>query len=243
MVHIGICEDDSKDLVRLEALIEQTLVQHDEKVQMTAFRDGEALLKTMQAGAVYDLLLLDIFLPGMNGVETARQARMLQSTVALAFLTTSREYAVDAYALDALHYLVKPVDAMQLQTLFTRYEERVGRSIKRVVIQSNGRTYHFQAHQLRRIQSCNKSVELYLDGSNVPLQLTATFSSIEEQLDSTQFLKLSRGYIVNMDDILFMDRDRCRLKDGSEVLLSRRDRDDIYRRYNDFLFRTMEVET
>lgn len=242
MLCIGICEDNSEDLAHIEALVTQSMAHNEEKIQLAAFTNGETLLDTMRAGTMYDLLLLDVFLPGIDGVETARQARALQSTVALAFLTTSQEHAIDAYALDALHYLVKPVDALQMQTLFARYAERARRPAKRVVIQSNGRTYHFQVQQLRRIQSRNKNVELYLAGDSAPVQLTATFSSIEEQLDPAQFLKLSRGYIVNMDDILFMDRDRCRLKDGSEVLLSRRDRDAIYRRYNDFLFRTMEVD-
>lgn len=242
MIHIAICEDDAEDLAHIQALITEIAAAEGKETIVTAFSSGEALLTRMRAGDVFDLLVLDVFLPGKNGVATAHQARTLQSDVALAFLTVSREHAVDAYALNALHYLVKPVDAAQLRTLFARYAERVRQPEKRVVLRTGDRTWHFPVSQLRSVQARNKSVALTLADETESLVLAATFSSIEAQLDSAQFLTLSRGFMVNMDEIHYMDRDCARLRDGTEVLLSRRNREEIARRYNDFLFRSMEVE-
>lgn len=243
MIHIAICEDSKEDLAHIKKLVTDIFSTAEEDALITEFVSGEALLASMSAGHIFDLLLLDVYLPGQNGVATAQQARTLQKGIALAFLTVSKEYAVDAYALNALHYLVKPVDVDQMRTLFVRFAERAHQPEKRVVLKAGESIWQFSAKQLRRIQARNKNVELTLLGETTPLRLTATFSSIEAQLDPTQFLTLSRGFMVNMDEIDYMDRDRCRLRDGTETLLSRRNRDAIARRYNDFLFRSMEVET
>lgn len=114
MFQIAICEDSKVDT----DLLSQTLAAAANDLRIRArtdyYKNGEELILALKDGASYDLLLLDIFLEQVNGVDTARSARKYLPHVQIAFLTSSRDYALDAYDLDAIHYLMKPVDREKL---------------------------------------------------------------------------------------------------------------------------------
>ena len=114
MFQIAICEDSKVDT----DLLSQTLAAAANDLLIRArtdyYKNGEELILALKDGASYDLLLLDIFLEQVNGVDTARSARKYLPHVQIAFLTSSRDYALDAYDLDAIHYLMKPVNREKL---------------------------------------------------------------------------------------------------------------------------------
>lgn len=114
MFQIAICEDSKVDT----DLLSQTLAAAANDLRIRArtdyYKNGEELILALKDGASYDLLLLDIFLEQVNGVDTARSARKYLPHFQIAFLTSSRDYALDAYDLDAIHYLMKPVDREKL---------------------------------------------------------------------------------------------------------------------------------
>ena len=114
MFQIAICEDSKVDT----DLLSQTLAAAANDLRIRArtdyYKNGEELILALKDGASYDLLLLDIFLEQVNGVDTARSAMKYRPHGQIAFLTTSRDYALDAYDLDAIHYLMKPVNREKL---------------------------------------------------------------------------------------------------------------------------------
>lgn len=114
MFQIAICEDSKVDT----DLLSQTLAAAANDLRIRArtdyYKNGEELILALKDGASYDLLLLDIFLEQVNGVDTAQSARKYLPHVQITFLTSSRDYALDAYDLDAIHYLMKPVDREKL---------------------------------------------------------------------------------------------------------------------------------
>lgn len=114
MFQIAICEDSKVDT----DLLSQTLAAAANDLRIRArtdyYKNGEELILALKDGASYDLLLLDIFLEQVNGVDTAQSARKYLPHVQITFLTSSRDYALDAYDLDAIHYPMKPVDREKL---------------------------------------------------------------------------------------------------------------------------------
>lgn len=114
MFQIAICEDSKVDT----DLLSQTLAAAANDLRIRArtdyYKNGEELILALKDGASYDLLLLDIFLEQVNGVDTAQSARKYLPHVQITFLTSSRDYALDAYDLDAIHYLMKPVNREKL---------------------------------------------------------------------------------------------------------------------------------
>ena len=234
MIEIAICEDAAEDSALLTVFIKEEMELLHQKFRIDCFSGGEALLAAIENGAGYHLLLLDIYMKQINGVETAKAAR--RPDVCLAFLTSSREYALDAFSLDALHYLVKPFGRADIRLLLRRFFARTQRPMELFEIHSDFKTYSFPLLQTEKIQSSRKGVDVYLKGQDIPQHIPLSFARLEEQLDPQHFLRISRGLIVHMSFIRCIDGDTCRFRDGTESLISRREKAEVRRKYNDYLF-------
>ena len=147
-----------------------------------------------------------------------------------------REHAVDAFALEALHYLVKPVDAGQLQTVLERYLKRAAR--KRTVEIRIGRdNIRLSEESIQYLESARNGTDIHTAGG---LLHTAMPTGALEQKLGQDFLKIQRGFIVNMHYIEKMTSEFCILKNGFTALLSRRDRQKIRTAYREFIFNVAE---
>ncbi len=147
-----------------------------------------------------------------------------------------REHAVDAFALEALHYLVKPVDADQLQTVLERYLKRAAR--KRTVEIRIGRdNIRLSEESIQYLESARNGTDIHTAGG---LLHTAMPTGALEQKLGQDFLKIQRGFIVNMHYIEKVTSESCILKNGFTALLSRRDRQKIRTAYREFIFNVAE---
>ena len=147
-----------------------------------------------------------------------------------------REHAVDAFALEALHYLVKPVDAGQLQTVLERYLKRAAR--KRTVEIRIGRdNIRLSEESIQYLESARNGTDIHTAGG---LLHTAMPRGALEQKLGQDFLKIQRGFIVNMHYIEKVTSESCILKNGFTALLSRRDRQKIRTAYREFIFNVAE---
>ena len=129
MYIIAVCDDEEKELDRIEAFliryrdVKQTLVY-----QVERFASAEELLERVrEEDYVPDLLLLDIFMSGMSGIEAAKEMRRLGHDMPIIFLTTSTDFALDAYRVDAIQYLVKPLNQ---ERFFRALDSAIGQSYK-----------------------------------------------------------------------------------------------------------------
>ena len=237
MLRIALCEDQIEDAFQLRKALEAVQKQLSFEARIESFRRGEDLLASIRNGEEYQLLLLDIFMDQLNGIQTAQRAKELLPSLQVAFLSSSREFAPEAFELNAIHYLIKPVQEAGVRELFDRFFERSRLPVKTVEICSDSKTYTFPLHLVQKIQSRNKGIEVYLKGVKQPQRIPISFIRVEQQLDPQQFLRISRGLLVQMDYISYIDKDVCRFQDGPEALISRRERTEIRKKYNDYLFR------
>lgn len=234
---MAVCEDSLSDMNLLKKMIPDALARLNLPIETDYFRSGEELVKAVTGGSSYSLLLLDIYMYSLDGVQAARRIRELLPDVQIAFLTTSQEFMLEAFDLNALHYLVKPVSIQKLEECLDRFCDRIRMPLQTLEIKSEIKTYAFPTMHVQKITSYNKGIDVYLQGAVQPQHIPISFAKAEEQLDSARFLRISRGIIVQISFILCIDRDICRLRDGSEILISRRDKTEIRKKYNDYLFR------
>jgi len=101
-------------------MIGEALAQRGIEAGAEAFTDAASLLTARETGTAFDAYLLDILMPGMNGMELARTLRATQPKAPIAFLTTSKDYALEAFSLDASHYIEKPLAKERLETVLDR---------------------------------------------------------------------------------------------------------------------------
>ena len=119
-MRIAICDDEARGRERIQTLLEKEFDQ----VQTREFASGTKLLAAVREGYQPDILLLDIAMEGMNGMETARQIKAL-SDVILIFVTGVKEQVFQAFDVGAFHYLVKPVEEERLKEVLNRAIQEV----------------------------------------------------------------------------------------------------------------------
>ena len=111
-LRVAVCEDQTAERELLEDMLDRCAVG----TAVTPFPSGEALLAAYHSGD-FDLLLMDIYMGGISGIETVERVRQADETVPVAFLTSSPDHAMESYRLSALMYLEKPVRQEKLEEM------------------------------------------------------------------------------------------------------------------------------
>ena len=229
---IGICDDDPQDCLVLKNLLSDLRPQDE----VDCFTEGLALLRAIREGRRYACLFLDILMPGANGIELLPQIETAQNgtPIQFVFVTASRDYAVEAFAYHAAHYLIKPIQpdgvAEALRRIVRQSEPKPGITVK------TGSTSRFlYLEEIAVCESMDHSVQITLNSGEHVLASRTTLDSIWQHLGE-DFMILSRGLIINMNYIETMDAKSCVLRDGRNILLSRRNLKQIHEAYDHFTF-------
>lgn len=109
MVKIGFCDDDLSVLKELQILVDQYRVENNREIEYAAFQSPLELLAELEKGMHFDILFLDVLMPGQSGMDAAREIREIDTAVKIIFLTSSAEYAVESYTVGAYFYQLKPI--------------------------------------------------------------------------------------------------------------------------------------
>ena len=118
---IAICDDETWELEAIKTALTTAALELSAGIEIAAYPSGLALAEAVRDGLRPALAVLDIYMGQENGVETAGVLRRLLPGLPCAFLTTSRDFAVEAFSLDALHYIMKPVTVEKLKELLKRF--------------------------------------------------------------------------------------------------------------------------
>lgn len=237
---IYICEDQREEASALQTCLAKVSAELFGGCITRAFSSGETLIRAVENGTCPALVVLDIYMAGMSGMETGRRLRELYPDLPLVFLTVSREFAVDAFALNALHYIVKPVTPDTVRALLQRLSPPSEQTARMLELPCYGKTTRFLLKDISKIISKSRGVEIHIPGRNAAW-LPCQFQRAAELLaGEPDFLLLSRGCIVNLNHVQGIDFDICYLKNGEQLPVSRRERSAVQTRYNDFLFRKMD---
>ena len=238
-MQIAICDDDCRELEAFRAALASASAKLSVSARMCAYPSGEALVQAVEGGERPDLAILDVYMGGMSGIDAARRLREALPGLPLAFLTVSRDFAVDAFALEALHYILKPVTPEAAEGLLRRLLSRTAPEPRCLLLADRRNKRRFPLEQLRYLLSADKGVELYLQGRRE--WFPCPFRQAAEQLeDEPDFLRVSRGCIISLNEVLYLGRSGFHLKGGEVLAVSRRERPAVQERYNDYLFRKLD---
>ena len=236
-MRIAVCDDDEQEVAHLMALITEYKSSRGRDIDCRFFYNSMDFLCDMKGGE-YDLILLDILMPGLNGVEVAKELREIDKNVKLIFITSSPKFAVESYEVGAYYYLLKPADAsslfplldMVVSDLFLQKEQGfVWKDRQGVVMISFA--------ELEYVEVINKTVSFHM-ANGVIHEVTAALADVEEKLLSRpEFIKTHRSYLVNLKYVQSIDAGYILTKNGHQVLVSRRRRNELQDTYVDFLYK------
>lgn len=109
MIKVAFCDDDLSTLNELNILLDQYRIERNMDIMYAAFQSPLELLASIEKGMRFDVLFLDVIMPGENGISTAKEIRQYDDAIKIIFLTSSSEYAVQSYTVNAYFYQIKPI--------------------------------------------------------------------------------------------------------------------------------------
>lgn len=241
-MRVAICEDQSRELDKVRRAAETYFsAKAGEPAEIFACGSAAEFAAHLDEAGVPDIALLDIFLPEASGIRIAQEMRLRQDHTEIVFLTSSKEFAFAAFAVRAVHYLVKPYTQAQFDGAMDRAMANLrAKRPKTICLTVAG----------GNVQTVDIDAILFIEGmGNERIVCTTRGNFVErkrrlkefaeelERLSPGQFVAAYRGYIVNQAHIRCIDAEVIRLTDGSFVPIRRGDFHRLRQQFFDWSFR------
>lgn len=184
----------------MQALTDRYRRERNCEMVHTAFQSSLELLAEIERGARFDVLFLDILMPGQNGMETAEEIRTYDTNVKIIFLTASPEFAVQSYAVRAYFYQLKPIRAKDFfQVLDAALEECRRERENSLILRCGGVITRINPGQLEFCEVIHRTLLFHLSSGKV-LESTGSLDELSRRLAPYGcFYRVHRSYIVNLD--------------------------------------------
>lgn len=220
MLKIIACDDDVAFLDRLHRMIDRWSTEKGTAVDVALVTRGEDLL-ARHAASRADIILLDMIMPLVNGMDTARELRQSDTAVRLVFLTSSPEFALESYEVRAFDYLLKPVAYERLAQLLDELSSMRPSATDEFVIKTSFGYHALLLSDIEYAEARNKHVVFHLrDGRDI--EALESFRSVEDRLaQNAVFFKCHRSYQVNLRNIDHFDRTEIFMRSGACIPLAR----------------------
>ena len=235
-MRIAIVDDIKEERTLLLNRLEKQFTSAFVHTEFFEYENGESFLATAKENP-FDIVFLDIYMNGMNGIQTATQLRSLDQNCLLIFTTTSTDHALEGFRVRAMHYLVKPYTENDIQILTKELLKRLPNSDKYMTIKVNGSDIRLffkdiifaehYAHQMHIKTSTGKTL--------ITRQTFGTFTAT--LLEDNRFFICNRGIIINMEYASDFDGVSFITTDGERVNVSRNLLKSARQTFMDFLFK------
>ena len=238
MIHIAICDDSKQERQILAALFKRYQELHATPLQIHIFQNGFSLLDAIDQGKRFDITILDILMPGENGIEIARNIRASGTDTEIIFLTSSPEYAVDSYEVKAQNYLLKPVTEEKffasIDSILAELDEKDTASF---IIYTTEKQYsRIRVSSLVYGEVTHRTITLHLADQTM-ISAVMTFTEFQDILKAyPDFPYPHRSYAVNMNSIQYVTKSDIILTDGQKIPLSRNNYTKISEQFLNFAY-------
>ena len=216
-VSVMVCDDLPEERVNLSRMLRHYEGEKGLELELETASDGSELLERWQPGR-WDIIFLDIYMPILDGVETARRLRQKDSRCEIVFVTTSLDHGMEGYELHVMDYLTKPytqgdVDSAMDWFLHTRAEKR--REL--LVRTSAGEEETIPAQELLYIESRGHNCMIHTVGGE--LSVHRSIDDLAAGLDSA-FFRCHKSFLLNLAHVARVEQRAFRLDNGEEVPIS-----------------------
>lgn len=218
MYRLAICDDNQTDAAYLQTLLKRWAASTGTVLNIESFPSAEAFLFRYEEDRSFDLLLLDIEMGQMSGVELARKIRQENRLVQIVFITGYMEYISEGYDVEALHYLIKPVTEEKFRTVLERAVQRLDSREKALCLSMPGTVMRIPLREIRYLEVRRNYVTVC---GQEAWTVKKTLNELEKELDGS-FFRTDRSHIVNLHFVRKITRTQVILKDGGELPLSRK---------------------
>ena len=198
MIRIAMVEDEAAVRKQLQGYIQRYTRQYGTAFAVTEFSDGVEILDAYRP--VYDIVLLDVEMKHLDGMETARRIRALDADVVLIFITNMAQYAIKGYAVGALDYVLKPVPYFAFSQQLQKAVEKVNRHARHyLAVPVEGGLRRLDTVQIYYLESEGHRVHFYTEDGE--FTAPGALKTFEEKLAACPFARCNSGYLVNLAQV------------------------------------------
>ncbi|WP_291651035.1 LytTR family DNA-binding domain-containing protein [Clostridium sp.] len=236
MVKVAICDDQYifQETIRnkLNLLLKKEFI----KAEIDCYDSGKKLIEYLKVNKnTYDILFLDILMNDINGVDVAKEIRTFDSRIQIIFLTSSSDYILQGYDVEALGYLIKGQEDKKLEEVFLKAIKKVDKNFDDYLILKSGnyiRTVYLK--EIEFIEVRNRT--LTINAGDETIDFNGKMEDMQNELLCKNFILTHRSYLVNLRKIKHISTSSIELKSGKEVLLSRLRSKEVKKAYLDYIF-------
>ena len=240
-MYIAVCDDLSAELERVATLLDQWQKERNAALHYRLFNNAVELLDAAQKER-FDLYLLDIMMPGVDGLSAAHEIRQKDDAADIVFLTSSPGFAYESYSVHAMDYLLKPVKKDRLWPILDQLLLREQKPAEGLTVKSGATLVRVLFSQLSFVEVSGKHLYFNLtDGTTY--EVFGTMREYEPQLLQRQeFARCHRAYIVNLLQVAELSATGIRTFSGKALPVSRSLYKDVQNSYMKVLFTEGEGE-
>lgn len=218
MLRIAVVDDEEICVRQLQGYITQFGKQHQIDFEISEYNSGSALVEHYKPG--WDIILLDIQMAGLDGMETARRIRTLDEDVVLIFITNMAQYALCGYEVNAYDFVLKPITYPAFSMKMQKITKRLAKTKEKFAILSvPGGFKREPVSDICYIEIQNHRLLCHTVNGIYPL-ISGTLTALEEQLQSAGFYRCNNCYLVNMRYVTGFASDSVKVGED-ELVVSR----------------------
>lgn len=243
MVKLAFCDDDLSVLNDISILIDKYRVERNKDIRYTAFHSPLELLSEIEKGTRYDVLFLDVVMPGQNGISVAEEIRQYDTNVKIIFLTSSSEFAVQSYTVNAFFYQMKPIWKESFDRLMDsvlaecKQDEQTG-----LIIRCKSGITRIELDKLEYCEIIGRTLVFHMTNRNIFESTSGSLDELSAQLSQYRnFLRPHRSFLINMEYIQNISHNSITLMSQAQIPIPHGKCSDIKNSYLEYAFYRKQV--
>ncbi len=231
MYHIAIVEDEAVFAAQLQEYLEKYQEENDVRFKVSVFSDGAEILEDYQP--LYDVIMLDIEMPKVNGMQAAEQIRSQDEDVTLMFITNAASYAIRGYEVGALDFVMKPINYYTFSMKLTRVLKRTRQKAQQeILLTLSDGVKKLNVQQIYYVEVQNRMLSYHTEEGVFAMR--GTMQSVEQMLKPYSFVKCNHWYIVNLKYVSEVRKNTV-IVAGDELEISRRNKTAFLKALTEFV--------
>lgn len=236
MLSIAVCDDSQVDINNLINIIHTAEKTFNRSFIISVFTDADSFIKEcINAKKLYDLYFLDIYIKNKNGIDLAKSIRLYDLSCKIVFFTSSADYAVESYNVDAFNYIIKPAKQDKIEKLL---EECImlckSNNGRYILVKQQSSAYPVQLKNISFIESRGRLLYIHTTSHGV-LSFYNKLDQMEKEINDSRFLRCHQSFLVNMDYIHFVEENGFKLIGGEEVIIRKIGMQDIKNKFFNYI--------
>lgn len=220
MLNIAVCDDEMAAVAIVKSILKDSLAARGLKAEITTYTDAENLLEVIRTGTYYDLLLLDIDMPRIDGIELGTELHGLMQDTILIYVSSRTERVFDSFRAKPFRFVRKTLFPEEWPGVMDDIElELKRRKASRLVFMSGTQQIVLKSEEIIYAEALRKKQVLYTVRGEY--DLAESFESIAAQLEGLGFIRIHRSYTVNYRFIYSLNRTEVELDNGTFLPIGR----------------------